>query len=487
MNFQKIMAGALVIACAGCTVGPDYARPTSAVPVAYKELAGWKIATPQDMAPRGDWWSVYHDPLLDQLESRVAVNNQTVAEFAAQYRSAVALVREAQSGFFPTVGVNAGVTRANGGGGSAGNNGGSNASGGGGSGGGTAAQYSLEGSADWAPDLWGRIRRQVESQASAAQVSQADLVNAQLSAQATLATDYFELRGEDSLAKVLRDTVDAFGRALQITQNQYGAGTVSRADVVTAQAQLQSVAAQLAGVGAQRSAFEHAIAVLTGQPPADLTIPFSPLPNTVPVVPPALPATLLERRPDIAAAERVMQEQNALIGVAVAAYYPTISLSAVGGFVGSPLGQIFNVGNRVWSLGAAADETIFEGGLRSAQIAAARANYDQAVAVYRQTVLTAFQQVEDALAALRIFENQAAAEAVAIDAATRAVAVLMNEYRAGTVVYTSVITEQEQLLTDEQQAVTVLQNRLVASVSLIQALGGGWNAAELPTQAQIRD
>jgi NodT family efflux transporter outer membrane factor (OMF) lipoprotein len=492
MRLRRFAVLAVALAATGCMVGPDYHRPPAPVPVAYKELAGWTTATPRDAISRGPWWSIYDDPVLDGLERQVNINNQTVKEFEAAYRNAVALVREAQSSLYPTLGIDTGITRSSGGGGS-GNFSSSSGSGnfvsssGGGGGRGPITNYSLEGSADWAPDVWGRIRREVESQAAAAQVSAADLANAQLSAQATLATDYFDLRAQDSLSRLLQETVAAFRRALDITENQYRAGTISRADVVTADAQLQSVVAQLAGVGVLRAQFEHAIAMLTGRPPDALTIPYSPLPETVPAPPPGLPSTLLERRPDIAAAERAMQQENALIGVAVAGYYPDISLSALGGFVGNPLGQLFDTGNRIWSLGASADEALFEGGLRPAQVAAARASYDQAVATYRQTVLTAFQQVEDELAALRIFEQQAAAEAVAVASATRAVAVTLNEYRAGTVAYTTVITEQEQLLSDEQAQLSVLQNRFIASAALVQALGGGWNAGLLPSQAQIRN
>jgi len=481
MRLRSFAALALAVACSGCMVGPDYHRPSAPVPVAYKELAGWTIARPQDGMMRGAWWAIYDDKLLDSLERQVNINNQTVKEFEAAYRNAVALVREAQSGLYPTVGVDTGVTRSSGGGGG----GFSGSSGSGGFSRGPQTQFTLEGSADWAPDLWGKIRREVESSKAAAQVSAADLANAELSAQATLATDYFNLRAEDSLTRLLQETVAAYRRALQITENQYNAGTISRADVVTSEAQLQSVVAQLAGVGVLRAQYEHAIAILTGHTPDQLSIPFSPLPDTVPVVPPGLPSTLLERRPDIAAAERAMQEENALIGVAVAAYYPTISLSALGGFVGNPVGQLFNAANRVWSLGAAASEPLFEGGLRPAQVAAARATYDQAVATYRQTVLTAFQQVEDELAALRIYEQQAVAQATAVASAQRAVDVTLNEYRAGTVVYTAVITEQEQLLSDEQAALTVLQNRLVASVALIQSLGGGWTTQDLPSCCRL--
>jgi NodT family efflux transporter outer membrane factor (OMF) lipoprotein len=487
MNARNAVAMALALACGGCMVGPNYHRPPAPVAASYKELAGWTIALPQDGISRGPWWSIYHDPLLDTLERQVVVNNQTVKEFEATYRNSVALVREAQANFYPTIGVDTSVTRFNTQSSGSFSTSSTGTSGSFSSRGGNPTQYVLEGTADWAPDVWGKIRREVESQTAAAQVSAADLANAELSAQATLATDYFNLRTQDSLQLLLQQTVAAFQRALQITENQYHAGTISRADVVTAQAQLQSVVAQLAGVGVLRAQFEHAIAMLTGRTPDQLSIPFSPLPQTVPVVPPGFPSTLLERRPDIAAAERAMVQENAAIGVAVAAYYPTISLSALAGFVGSPLAQLFNTANRVWSLGAAGTQTLFEGGLRPAQVAAASATYDQAVATYRQTVLTAFQQVEDELAALRIYQQQAAAWVVAIRAAQAAVTVTLNEYRAGTVAYTTVITQQETLLSDQQSALAVQQNRFVASVALVEALGGGWTTIYLPSQAMIRN
>ncbi len=487
MKAQHAVAMALALACGGCMVGPNYHRPPAPIAASYKELAGWTIAQPQDGISRGPWWSIYHDPLLDSLERQVNINNQTIKEFEAAYRNSIALVREAQASLYPTLGLDTSVTRFNSQSSSRGFSTSSTSPSSSFSSGRSPTQYVLEGTADWVPDLWGKIRREVESQTAAAQVSAADLANAELSAQATLATDYFNLRAQDSLQQILQDTAAAYRRALQITENQYRAGTISRADVVTAQAQLQSVLAQLAGVGVLRAQYEHAIAMLTGRTPDQLSIPYSPLPQTIPVVPPGLPSTLLQRRPDIAGAERAMDEENAAIGVAVAAYYPTVSLSALGGFIGSPLAQLFNTANRVWSLGASATQTLFEGGLRPAQVESARATYDQAVATYRQTVLTAFQQVEDELAASRIYQQQAAAWVVAIRAAQAAVTVTLNEYRAGTVAYTTVITQQETLLTDQQSALTVQQNRFVASVALVEALGGGWTTTYLPTQAVIRN
>jgi NodT family efflux transporter outer membrane factor (OMF) lipoprotein len=464
---------------AGCTVGPDYKRPDAAAPVAFKELAGWKISQPADTVDKGTWWSVYHDQELDRLERMVEVSNQNVKQFEAQYTSAVALVAEARAGLFPVVALSPGVTR-NGSGGANGQisslSSGSSTGGSGRRG----TQYSVSGTVNWDLDVWGRIRRQVESNAAAAQASAADLANAELSAQATLATDYFDLRAEDSLAQLLTDTVAAFRRALRITENQYHAGTSSSIDYVTALAQLQSTEAQLVAVGVQRQQFEHAIAVLTGHAPADLTIPPAPLASHVPVLPPGLPSALLERRPDVAAAERAMQQENALIGVQIAAYYPDISLSALGEYAGYPLGQLFNLSNQFWSLGATGTETLFNGGLREANVAAARATYDASIASYRQTVLTAFQQVEDALSDLRILQQQAKAEAIAVNSTQRAVDATLNAYRAGTVAYTSVITEQTLLLSDQQTALSVQQSRLVASVALIEALGGGWSTADLP-------
>ncbi|MGC1410016.1 MAG: efflux transporter outer membrane subunit [Acetobacteraceae bacterium] len=467
------------LSLSACMVGPDYDRADAPVPVAYKELQGWTMAQPQDAVDRGAWWSVYNDPELDRLERQVDVSNQTIKQFEAEYRNAQALVQEAQASLFPVATLNGGVTHGSGLGGSKSSSSSSSSSSLLSGGGAAHTQYTVEGSISWDLDVWGRIRRQIESQKAAAQVSAADLANARLSAQATLATDYFDLRAEDSLTDLLRQTVAAFERSLQIVQNQHAAGTVSSADVVTAQAQLEGARAQLVGVGVQRAIFEHAIAVLTGRAPAELTIAPALLTSDVPVMPPGLPSTLLQRRPDIAAAERQMQQENALIGVQVAAFYPDISLSTLGGFIGSPLSQLFTTGNRIWSLGGAASEPLFEGGARTAAVAAARATYDQSIANYRQVVLTALQQVEDELSSLRILEQQAHAEAVAVRASQRAVDVTLNQYRTGTVAYTSVVTEQTTLLGNQQSQLAVQQSRLVASVALIAALGGGWDAQVL--------
>ena len=481
----------MLLALSACTVGPNYRRPDAAgVTAAFKEAPpGWTLAQPQDTAPKGDWWSIYRDPLLDRLERQVAVNNQNVKQFEAQYREAQATVDVARSALFPTVSGTASVTRAQRGGGSVGGltTGAGTTTGLTGGGGSPATTtYTLEGTFDWDLDVWGRIRRQIESNVAAAQVSAADLTNATLAAQATLASDYFELRYQDALGKLLTDTVAAYADALRITQNQYNAGTANPSDVASAQTQLDTTRAELVNVGVLRTQYEHAIAVLAGVAPAELTIEPGTLAADAPVAPGVVPATLLQRRPDVAAAERTMQEQNALIGVQVAAFFPDISLSALYGYSGNPLGSLIEAGNRVWSLGASATETLFEGGLRNAEVAVARASYDASVASYRQTVLTAFQQVEDELSALRILEQQATATANAVRSAQRSVQIALNTYRAGTEPYTNVITQQTALLGNQQTALQVQEQRLVASVALVQALGGGFSTADLPSRGSLQ-
>jgi NodT family efflux transporter outer membrane factor (OMF) lipoprotein len=510
----RSVAAVAALLLGGCMVGPDYRRPPAIMSGHYKELAGWKPGTPGDTLDRGAWWSIYRDPVLDRLERQVAISNQTLRAQEAAFRQTVAVVAEARSLLFPTVGVTAPVERSGSGGGGArsgtttltspslggvgtgtGLGTGTNTltatstslGTGSGSFGGTArTTYTLQGTVDWEIDLWGRIRRQVESDVALAQASAADIESVRLSAEAQLAIDYFELRAADSLDALLNDTVRDYRQALQITQNQYNAGVAARGDVITAQTQLQSAVTSFINVGVLRSQLEHAIAVLIGRAPSDLTIPPELLPARIPVVPPGIPSELLERRPDVAAAERTMQAQNALVGVAVAAYYPQVTLSALYGYVGDPVQSLIQAANRIWSLGAAASESLFEGGARTAAVAAAAATYDQAVANYRQTVLLAFEGVEDQLSALRILAEQARAEDEAVALARRAVQIALNEYRAGTQPYTTVITAQGILLTDEQAALTIQQDRLVASVTLVEDLGGGWSAARLPSRGSLQ-
>ncbi len=469
-------------------VGPDYKRPPAAgVTSVFKEAPpGWTVARPADAAPKGEWWAIYHDPVLDGLERRVVISNQNVAQYAAQYREAQATIDVARSSLFPTATATAGVTRSSRGR-SASSTGTTVTSTGSSFSSGTNTTYQIEGSVSWDLDVWGRIRRQVESDVAAAQVSAADLANATLSAQATLATDYFELRYQDALTDLLTQTVKAYADTLRITQNQYNAGTADPSAYSAAQTQLDSARAQLVNAGVLRAQYEHAIAVLTGAAPAELTIAPTALTADVPVAPGVVPSVLLERRPDVAAAERTMQEQNALIGMQIAAYYPDISLSALYGYSGNPLGSLIQAANRVWSLGATATQTLFEGGLRSAEVRAARAAYDASVASYRQTVLSAFQGVEDQLSNLRILEQQALAEERAVSSAQRSLQIALNTYRAGTAAYTNVVTQQTALLTNQEAALSVVEQRLVASVTLVQALGGGFVAGDLPTRGTLED
>jgi NodT family efflux transporter outer membrane factor (OMF) lipoprotein len=455
-----------------CAVGPDYVRPEAPVSVAYKELAGWKPAAPQLAASGAPWWSIYGDPVLDQLMSRVAVDNQNLKASEAAYRQAQALVRETRAGYFPTVTLDASGQR------SKFNASGSNAS--------TTSSrirnsYDLSAGATWEADVWGRIRRAVESDTATAQASAADLASARLSAQAALATAYFQLRVDDAIQRLLDATVAAFQRSLEITQNRYAVGVAPRADVATAQAQLETTRAQAVGNGVERAQLEHAIAVLMGQPPGAFSL--APVDNVaaVPIGPVGVPSELLERRPDIASAERLMAAANAEIGVAEAAYFPAITLSASFGYASSVIDTLLRTASSVWSIGAAASQPLYDGGLRGAEVDFARAAYDQRVAAYRQVVLTGFQQVEDNLSTLRILEAQAAVQATATAAAEEAERLTLNQYQAGTVAYTSVVTAQATALSSRQSALTILQNRLAASVTLIQALGGGWNTSQLPT------
>jgi NodT family efflux transporter outer membrane factor (OMF) lipoprotein len=478
-------------------VGPAYHRPTAAAPLVFKELPGWKLATPSDTAPKGKWWEIYHDPVLDALEDKVEIGNQTLKEDEAAYRAAQALVDEARGALFPVLSANAGVTRSSSGGSggvvsspglATGTTSTSGTTGISTSGTGRAprTEFQLEGSASWTIDVWGAIRRQIQSDVATAQASAATLANARLAAQGLLATDYLDLRATDELQRVLNETVKADQRSLRITQNQYQAGTAAQSDVITAQTTLDAAQAAAINVGVARAQYEHAIAVQIGVPPAALTIvPVDSVP-AVPEIPGILPSQLLERRPDIAEEERTVKAENALIGVAVAAFYPTISLSALGGFAGNPIGSLFNASNEVWSLGASAGETLFNGGEHSAAVRAARANYDAAVAAYRLTVITAFQNVEDDLSGLRILAQQDAVDRQTVADAKRALSIALNEYLAGTQAYTTVVTAQTTLLTAQETEISVQMTRLADSVALVQALGGGWRDTDLPDKEWLQ-
>jgi NodT family efflux transporter outer membrane factor (OMF) lipoprotein len=469
---------AICVMLLACEVGPNYRRPDAPVPSAYKELPNspsWKPSSPQDGIDRGAWWSIFKEPELDALERQVNVSNQNVKEFEAEYREALGLLKEAQSELFPTISASAGVTRGGGGGGVT-----STSSAVGSGPGGTAhTEFRLEPTISWQPDLWGSIRRQIESSKANVQVSKADLANARLSAQASIAADFFDLRATDSLRTLLAQSLAQYQRALEITEYQVASGTASNGDLASAQAQVQATQAQLIAVDQTRGTYEHAIAVLTGHLPSELTIPKGPLTTAVPDVPVSVPSTLLERNPSIAAAERQMQQESALIGVAIGAYFPQLTLTALGGYAGDPLSQLFKLGNRIWSLGATASDTLYDFGNRSGSVMNARATYDQYVAAYRQTVLSSFQQVEDQLLAVRVLQQESGYQAQAVKSAQVAADVALNEFNGGTVAYTTVITAIQTLLADQQAALTIQQNRLVASVTLIEALGGGWDTSQL--------
>jgi NodT family efflux transporter outer membrane factor (OMF) lipoprotein len=490
MRAHRILRAALpalcLLAVAGCEVGPDYQKPSAPTPAAFKEQAGWKPSEPQDAVDRGPWWSVYKDPVLDDLEQQVAISNQTLKESEAAYRQARAAVDAARASYFPTIDGTGSFTRSHSGGGSRSSNSTALATSGFG-GASTANSVSVSASASWEPDIWGKISRTVEGDIATAQASAADLASARLSAQATLAMDYFELRYQEALKQLLETTVKDYTQSLQITQNQYNVGVAAKADVLSARTQLINAQAEEINSGVLRATLEHAIAVLIGKAPADFDLKSAPFPSQVPVVPAGLPSELLERRPDIAAAERQMAAANAQIGVAISAYFPNLTLSASDGFSGSSFSHLFSSPNNVWSLGASLADSIFDAGLRSAQVEQARATFDQNVAIYRQTVLSGFQQVEDELATLRILAQQSVVEEDAVNTAREAERLTLNQYKAGTVPYSSVITAQATALQTEQTQLGVSENRLVASVTLIEAIGGGWNAAKLPNDSQVED
>ncbi|SAK43106.1 RND efflux system outer membrane lipoprotein [Caballeronia arationis] len=467
------LAAAMTLLVAGCAVGPDYQRPSAAVPATYKEAPeGWKVAQPADRADRGNWWSIYDDPQLDELEARLNASNQSIAQFAAAYRQARALVGEARAAYFPTVGLSASGSRSGTGTNARNTSTGSNSTSIGNS-------FSLALDATWEPDLWGSVSRSVNAQEAGEQSAAADLANARLSAQATLAQTYFQLRSLDAQQKLLDDTVAAYQQSLQLTQNQYAQGIVARSDVIQAQTQLQSAQASAIDNGVARAQFEHAIAVLVGEPASTFSLPAVPLDATPPSVPAQMPSAILERRPDVASAERKAAAANEQIGVAMAAFFPTLTLSASGGFQSSVLSQLLRAPSRFWTLGPDIAATIFDGGLRRAQTEAARAAYDQNVATYRQTVLTAFQDVEDNLASLRILENEIVVQQQAVQSAQQALAIVNNQYKAGTVGYVNVLTAQTTAFVAQQKLANIAGQRMVSSVGLVKALGGGWDIGQM--------
>lgn len=478
MNIMRPLTSLVLASCAllgACAVGPDYVRPAVHMPDNYKEMTGWKAAEPRDDEPKGNWWETFRDPVLNGLLQQVSVSNQSLAAAEAQYRQARALAQGARAQLFPVIAadLNTGRSQAARSGTSATANRG------------IINTHSTSLDATWEPDIWGRVRRLVEANVASAQASAGDLEAAKLSLQSELAQNYFQLRALDTQRELFEDTVKAFETSLKMTQNRYDAGVVARADVVQALTQLKTTQSQALDIGVQRAQLEHAIAVLIGRAPSEFALARAPLTAVPPPAPPGLPSALLERRPDIAAAERRIAAANAQIGVAQAAYFPALSLTGSAGFQSTHLATWFNAPARFWSLGAGLAQTLFDAGARAAQNAQALAAYDTQVANYRQTVLNSFREVEDNLAALRILEEAAAVQAEAVAASRQSVALAINQYKAGTVSYLNVVTAQATALGNERTAADILNRRLAANVLLIRALGGGWHAESLPARVNV--
>lgn len=464
---------ASLVFLAGCAVGPRYSRPSAPVPPAYKEEPpGWKTARPNDQIARGKWWEIFRDPQLNSFEEQINLSNQTLKAAVAQFEQARALVTFYRANYYPTVTAGLSASRNR----QSRNRGLATAL--------SKTNYTdliLPVDVSYEADVFGRVRRTVEAARSSAQASAGDLESVRLSLHAELAADYFQLRTFDAEERLLNDTVAAFEKALQLTQNRYQGGVASAVDVAQAQTQLETTRSQAIDIQVQRSQLEHAIGVLIGQPASTFSIAPAPWTTPPPAIPAGLPSDLLERRPDIAAAERRTSAANAQIGVARAAYFPLFTLSGSGGFESSAITNWFNGPSGFVFAGASAVVTAFDAGRRRAVSEQARAAYDQTVANYRETVLTAFEEVEDNLAALRILENEATTQDAAVNAAQHSLELSTNRYKGGVVSYLEVITAQSIALTDERAAVDILRRRMIASVQLIKALGGGWNSANLPS------
>lgn len=471
--------GALTISAfllGGCAVGPNYQRPSAEAPPAYKETPeNFKQAQPSDAMAKGKWWEVYGDPQLNALEEQIAVSNQSLKASQEQFLQARAALRIARAGYYPQLSVSASAAGYRQSQNKALFSPGETV---------TYPDYLLPVDVSYEPDVWGRVRRTVEGARSEVQASAADLANVQLSLQAELAMDYFQLRGLDSQKQLLDSTVDSYQKALELTESRFKGGIASAVDVAQAQTQLETTRAQDQDVEVQRAAFEHAIAVLIGKPPAQFSQPASPLSAPPPAIPPGLPSELLERRPDIAAAERRMQEANAQIGVAKAAYFPVFSITGGGGFETAAIGTLLNGPSGFWSLAGSAAELIIDGGQRRGVSEQARSAYRQSVDNYRQTTLSAFQEVEDNLAALRVLQQEAKTQEGAVAAAQHSLDLSNTRYKGGVANYLEVTTAQSAALGDEVTAVDILTRRVVASVLLIKALGGGWNAAQILNAAR---
>lgn len=487
------------LSLAGCVVGPKYHQPSAPVPTAatYKENPAnfpesqqiWKVASPQDSLLRGKWWEIFKDPELNALEDQLEVSNQNIKQAYENYMAARALIRQARAQYYPTAATAPSVSRSRASGDVT-----TAAAAGSGTGGAAASSseltsnlFSLPGEVSWEPDLWGKIRNTVNQYRYAAQVSAADLENTRLSAQSTLAQTYFSIRGQDALQKLFDDTVAADQKTVDFAQAQYEVGVGDKISVVEAENALQTAQASAINVGLSRAQFEHAIAILLGKPPADFSIPKKPLDAIPPPVPIGVPSQLLERRPDIAAAERTMAEANAQIGIAYAAYYPSITLSASGGFESSSFTNWLTWPSRLWSIGASASETVFDAGLRRATVNQFVAIYNADLASYRQTVLTAFQQVEDYLAAERILSQQTSKQKEAVASAQEFFTLEYDRYQIGIDPYVDVLTAQNTLLAAQQSLANLQTQRMTSVVQLIAALGGGWDLSQLPTPTQVSE
>jgi NodT family efflux transporter outer membrane factor (OMF) lipoprotein len=470
-SFRFSLASLVSLLIAGCMVGPDYRRSSVPMTPAYKEDQGWKLARPLDDIPRGKWWEIFGDPELNTLEEQLTEANQNLKVAEARFRQARALIGFFRAGLFPlvTAGLGASSLRDS-----------PNAPFGSSRDSASTRDFLLTGDVSYELDLWGRIRRSVTAAREEAQATAADLETAKLSLQAELATDYFELRSADAQQQLLNDTVKAFEEALQLTTNRFEGGAAPKSDVAQARTQLETTQVQATDIGVQRAQFEHAIAVLIGKPPADFSLAPVPLNIQPPDIPVGLPSELLERRPDIAAAERRVAEANEQIGIAKAAFFPTVTLNALLGFESSSIHNWMGWQSFLWAVGSSVAQTIFDAGRRSATSEAALANYDATVATYRETTLDAFQQVEDNLAALRILELETQQQARAVISAQESLQLFTNRYKGGVDTYLQVITAQTAALSNERNQVDILRRRMDASVLLVKAVGGGWNLMDLP-------
>jgi NodT family efflux transporter outer membrane factor (OMF) lipoprotein len=471
---------------AGCNVGPKYLPPTVTAPPAFKEspaqfkeTSGFAVAQPQDAALRGKWWEIYNEPELNALEDQLNIDNQNIRQAFENFMEARALVREARSQYFPTVSVGGSYTRSR----SSANVSSSATSST--SAGKQTQVFDLPADVSWEPDLWGKVRNAVRASQYTAQLTAADLENERLTEQASLAEYFFEIHGQDALQKILNNTVDDDKKAVEVVQAAYDTGVGDQISVVEAKATLESAQSAAINLEIARAQYEHAIATLIGQPASTFSIPVEPRTSVPPAIPVSLPSQLLERRPDVAAAERNMAAANAQIGVAYAAFYPALTLSATGGMESSAIKHILDWPSRFWSVGPSISETVYDGGLRRATVNQYIATYNANVAAYRQSVLTAFQQVEDALAAVHILPQQIQRQQEAVDSSQTFLKLELGRYDTGIDPYIDVVTAQTTLLANQQSLATLQVQHMISSVQLIEALGGGWNRSQLPTEVQV--